>query len=140
MIYIVHQKMTTYFISGHTNLTAEEFNMHYKDKIVEKVKEGSRFLIGDSRGADFLARKFLRGYSEVIIYHVGSKPKGLTYDFKIKSGFEDDESRDIAMTNDSSEDILWIRPLDEYKKLLGNRYNPMHISNVVKNFLRRKEL
>ena len=130
--------MMTYFISGHTNLTENEFDQHYKARIIEKVNEGAKFVIGDARGADALARKFLRGYPEVTIYHIGTKPRGTTYDFKLKSGFEDDDSRDAAMTAASDEDILWIRPADEYKKLLGNKYNPMHISGTTKNLLRRQ--
>jgi hypothetical protein len=130
--------MTTYFISGHTNLTEDEFDRHYKSHIAAKVNEGAKFVVGDARGADAMARKFLRGYPEVMVYHIGTKPRGATYDFKLKSGFVDDDSRDTAMTLASDEDILWIRPADEYKKLLGNKYNPAHISGTTKNLLRRQ--
>ena len=130
----------TYFISGHTNLSEDEFALHYKDRIIEQVNQGSRFVVGDARGADAMARRLLRGYNGVTVYHIGTAPRGYNYDFATKGGFEDDDDRDAAMTRDSDDDILWIRPSDEYKKLLGNRYNPTYISGTTKNLMRRQGL
>jgi hypothetical protein len=128
---------TTYFISGHINLTVDEFNEHYRDRIIFLRNLGHRFVVGDARGADQMARKLLKGYASVKVFHIGTTPRGAVYNFETVGGFADDESRDAAMTAASDEDLLYIRPPEIYKKMLGDKYNPMHISGTAKNWMRR---
>lgn len=131
----------TYFISGHTNTTQDEYNQHYRSKVSLAIKSGGNFIVGDARGADYFARLQLKNLGDrVTVYHVGDAPRGLMGEnFKKQGGFQQSDDRDAAMTAASDEDILWMRPPEEYKKILGNRYNPMHISNTMQNFLRRQE-
>jgi hypothetical protein len=131
--------MTRYFISGHTNITEDEFTTHYHDRIRDGVNAGASFVVGDARGADYFARRMLRGYPNVTVYHIGTAPRGGSFEFATVGGFDSDDTRDAAMTNASDDDILWIRSSESYRKLLGNRFNPMHISGVVKNLMRRKD-
>ncbi|QKF93667.1 hypothetical protein QKU48_gp0209 [Fadolivirus algeromassiliense] len=137
-----------YFISGHLDLTEDEFNVHYKYKIDAALNDNSKFVIGDARGADSLAQKYLSQkaynydktiYDRVTVYHMFDKPRNNYGKFKTIGGFIDDESRDAQMTNDSNKDILWIRSSEEQKKKLGSKYNPFHISGTTKNMMRRIE-
>lgn len=137
----------TCFISGHLDLSQEEFNNYYAEKIYKAIKENCNFVIGDARGADSYAQKLLSSYmskedsslyDRVTIYHMKEKPRNNFGNFKTKGGFNDDEERDSQMTKDSTEDILWIRPPEQQKKKLGNKYNPHHISGTAKNMMRRQ--
>ena len=137
----------TYFISGHQDLIQEEFDTHYKDRIINAINENdSNFVVGDARGADTSAQQLLAHhcktnkslYNRVKVYHMFHKPRNNFGRFKTMSGFQDDDERDEAMTNASDEDILWIRSPEEQKKRLGAKYNPFHVSGTTKNMLRRQ--
>lgn len=138
-----------YFISGHLDLSQEEFDIHYKQKIVDAIHstDNNCFVVGDSRGADTLGQKLLAYYCKnnqalydrVIVYHMFQKPRNNVGAFKTIGGFQCDEDRDKAMIKASSEDILWIRSPEEQKKRLGAKYNPYHVSGTTKNMLRREK-
>lgn len=103
--------MTTYFISGHRNITTEEWEKHYIQQIVEATeKPNSRFVIGDYYGVDTLAQQFLfdKGITDVVVYHMFEQPRN-NVGFPTCGGFKTDEERDAAMTNISDVDIAWVR-------------------------------
>ena len=106
----------TYFISGHRNITDQEFYFHYVPKINEAMKEGAAFVIGDYYGVDQKAQDYLKekryDKSKVVIYHMLDKPKYCVWEHT-RSGFTSDEERDNAMTFDSNEDIAWVRTSQE---------------------------
>ncbi len=143
--------MTIYFISGHTNLTKEEFNKHYKpllDNIINDNNTNS-FVIGNSEGADKMAFQYLisKGISidNITIYYFSKNNQEDNFYFhykpKIIQGFTSYEKRDAAMTNASDKDILWIRPKEDNKKLLeslGEKYRENRISATERNLQRRK--
>jgi hypothetical protein len=52
--------MKTYFVSGHLDLTKEEFDEHYVPKLAQAIEEGCHFVVGDAPGCDFMAQRFLR--------------------------------------------------------------------------------
>lgn len=52
--------MTTYFISGHLDLTDAEFQEHYVPRIDAALAEESAFVVGDARGCDRMAQLYLR--------------------------------------------------------------------------------
>jgi len=104
--------MKTFFISGHRDITPVEFNEHYIPAIEKALEnETYKFVIGDYWGADMLAQQYLlgRGIKEVIVYHMFVEPRNNS-GFPTKGGFQNDESRDAAMTKISDEDIAWVRP------------------------------
>jgi hypothetical protein len=122
---------TTYFISGHRDLTEEEFDFYYIPMIqnVFSVCPNARFVVGDCDGCDIMTQNYLVNIlddiSRVTVYHVGSEPRNLNMEIvNIKGGFEDDREKDTAMTNDSIADIAMVR-------------NPSMWSGTGENILRR---
>jgi hypothetical protein len=102
--------MKTYFISGHRNITEEEFRIHYEDKIFKAINEEANFVVGDCQGVDHMAQKYLKtfGIKNVKVYHMFDEPRH-NVGFQTVGGFQNDVDRDFAMTEDSDEDILWVR-------------------------------
>lgn len=106
----------TFFISGHRDLTEEEFEQFYIPKINEVIdKYNADFVIGEYEGADIMAQNYLvdtlnYNLDKIFVYHMGDKPR--CSNPKIKnfiSGFSDDIDRDTCMTIDSDEDIAFVR-------------------------------
>lgn len=104
-----------YFISGHRDLTEEEFKKYYIPKINKALDDDKnpQFIMGDYQGADIMAQKYLdhlSGYDKMTVYHMFDKPRNLASDhIKTKGGYKDDIDRDSAMTRDSDFDIAFIR-------------------------------
>lgn len=110
-----------YFISGHRDLTIEEFEEHYIP-IIDKIitdDDSAEFLVGDWEGCDLMAVEYLSLLpsiaSDITIYYVEKvkmRPFGdVVYDyknihFKEKSTYDECDS---AMTLDSDFDVAWIR-------------------------------
>lgn len=117
-----------YFISGHRNLTKEEFEKHYSSKIkyILRNDDNPHFIVGDWEGCDSMFIDFIKGdigSCILSIYHVESFPR-------VTPGNIDSEDRlyeiygedyinlvrcktyddcDAEMTLDSDFDIAWIR-------------------------------
>jgi CO dehydrogenase/acetyl-CoA synthase beta subunit len=100
-----------YFISGHRNITKEEFETHYIPKINSALEDSkSEFVVGDYDGVDTIAQEFLIGKTDnVIVYHMFNEPMNNPGDFKTLGGFIGDIERDSAMTDTSDIDIAWVR-------------------------------
>lgn len=99
------------FVSGHLDLTEEEFSAHYEPAILEAGRQGHRFVVGDARGADLLFQRFAqREGLGVTVYHMLERPRHNVGGFATVGGFPSDEARDAAMTKASSLDIAWVRP------------------------------
>ena len=100
-----------YHVSGHLDLTGEEFANHYIPKLKAAMAENAIFLVGDARGTDSMVQAFLKNnsYPHVLVYHMYETPRN-NVGHKTIGGFTSDEERDAAMTNDSQEDIAWVRP------------------------------
>lgn len=105
-------KSKTAFISGHGDLTTEEFVKHYSPTIDDAIARGiTHFVVGDFRGTDLMAQTYLRLQPvEVTVYHMFEKPRNNPLGYPTVGGFKDDESRDTAMTQASCMDIAWVRP------------------------------
>lgn len=103
----------TCFISGHIDLTEEEFALHYAPRITAAAEAGASFVVGDARGADAMGQAFLAeiGLSaeRVTVFHMFVAPR-CNAGFPLRGGFTRDDERDAAMTAASSEDIAWVRP------------------------------
>lgn len=117
----------TAFISGHLDLTDEEFNKHYEPSILKGMRVGWTFIVGDAKGADALAQQLLRNYGKVIVYHMFDSPRN-NAGHRTKGGFKSDKERDEAMTAASDIDIAWVRPGREKsgtaKNLARRKRNP----------------
>jgi hypothetical protein len=111
----------TYFISGHRDLTQEEFDKHYVPTLRHILKKDpmADFVVGDWEGCDTMALKWLishRDYPDVDVYYVNKVRvtffgEELTnfYNVMLRPCTSYDEC-DSMMTKASDFDVAWIRP------------------------------
>lgn len=105
----------TAMISGHLNLTEEEFKEHYEPLLWRAVRSGHAFVVGDAPGADAMAQEFLsqrlRRIS-VTVYHCARfpSPRNNIGDFPVIAVGDSQTAKDKAMTLASDYDIAWVRP------------------------------
>ena len=124
-------KENTYFISGHRDITDEEFEI-YRSHIYSLyvANPDIRFVVGDYQGVDIMAQNFLLDDVEIdpdniTVYHMFEVPRNANPKVKhFKGGFLTDSERDTAMTNASAHDIAYVR-------------NNKKISGTAENILRR---
>lgn len=105
--------MRTAFVSGHIDLTPDEFQEHYVPKLQKAIAQNDKFVVGDARGADALAQGFFAYFLEkerVEVYHMFDSPRNNIGNFKTIGGFKSDDERDSEMTRMSDYDIAWVRP------------------------------
>ncbi len=99
-----------YFISGHLDITEEEFREHYQPLIDNAHEADSSFVVGDAGGLDTRAQQYLSKIgANVVVYHMFDSPRN-NVGFPTCGGFKSDNERDTAMTNSSDVDIAWVRP------------------------------
>ena len=108
-------KRRVFFISGHMNLTKNEFDLHYKSEIDKSINEGGTYVIGNAKGADTMALDYL--------LYKGIDPKNITIYFynrygnkyskkyidrgvNLIRGFSGYTSRDAEMTKDSRKSVV----------------------------------
>ena len=120
--------LKTYFVSGHRDITVEEFEKNYQEalnNIVSEVKD-CRFVIGDYQGVDIMAQNYLIDVLKVnpeniTVYHMFDEPRNKNEKIvNTKGGFTSDEERDNAMTKASFSDIAFVR---DNTKLSGTGQN-----------------
>ena len=107
----------TYFISGHRDVTEEEFDHYYGLHIYKAAANNAEFVIGDYEGVDKMAMDLLWGWRlnnvlpdiKVTVYHMFDSPRN-NPGWPTVGGFQTDEERDAAMTAASDRDIAWVRP------------------------------
>lgn len=123
-----------YFISGHRDVTQKEFQRFYAKAIIDAVmKEPTtvEFMVGDYYGVDAMAQEYLAKLKntypniKVTVYHMFDKPRNNFYQFPTIGGYENDHTRDCAMTLATDMDIAWVR-------------SGKHTSGTAQNILRRK--
>lgn len=122
---------TTVFVSGHLDLTEDEFQEHYVPLLTEYCSLGYHFVVGDARGADSMTQLFLENHPNksphVMVYHMFDQPRNMLGGFNSCGGFQSDTERDTEMTIGSDIDLAWVRPGREK-------------SGTAKNLARRKTL
>ncbi len=130
------------FISGHLDLSEQEFSEHYAQPVLEAIQKGAEFVIGDCRGCDTIAQQFLHDQhvTNVTIYHMFDQPRNNRGHWKTIGGFRFDAERDAGMTRASNCDILWVRSREEQQYRLGSKFNPKRISGTEQNRLRREKM
>jgi hypothetical protein len=104
--------MTTYFISGHLDLTMDEFREHYAPRLAGAIAEDGAFVVGDARGCDLMAQLYLLEARavRVQVFHMFTSPRNNVGGFPTVGGYSSDAERDTAMTAASDADIAWVRP------------------------------
>lgn len=124
-------------ISGHLDLTRQEFDAHYAPYILAALADGHDFVVSDARGADQMAQEFLKKWipilnslSRVRVYHMLTIPRH-SAGFDTKGGFQSNAAKDRAMTDDSDYDIAWVRP-EKHSSVSGR------VSRMEANLIRRK--
>lgn len=137
------------FISGHINITEDEFKTNYHEQIDKAIKEKHKFVIGNSDGADFLALQYLLknnvNSKDITIYYYTRYPNNKTrsqdyyknLNLNVLNGFKSYTHRDENMTLISDYDIAWVRPLQDTEKLYGNIFEPNRKSGTQLNLERR---
>lgn len=128
-------KNITYFISGHRAITNEEFEFNYVPLLELALNNtpNARFVVGDYYGVDIMAQNYLVDVlnvdpDRITVYHMFESPRNINP--KIKNtvgGFQNDDERDAAMTENSFEDIALVRSENV-------------LSGTAKNILRRYKL
>ena len=107
----------TFFISGHRNITENEFEFNYIPKINEALHlyENAKFIVGDYYGVDIMAQNYLMDVlglepERVTVYHMFDSPRNCNSKItNMVGGFQTDDERDEAMTAASSFDIAFVR-------------------------------
>lgn len=98
-------------VSGHLNVTPQEFAEHYRERLRQYHLAGAVFVVGDARGADKLAQAYLSEIgAKCTVYHMFGKPRNNVGNFPTVGGFKTDDERDAAMTRASHVDVAWVRP------------------------------
>lgn len=137
--------MRVAFISGHIDLTEDEFNRYYKDRIDRALDEGHSFVVGDAKGADTMSQEYIYkndSTADVTVYHMFKSPLN-NAGFKTIGEFSSHNKKDTAMTLNSDYDIAYVRPPDVIGKMLemrGIKYNPKRKSGTQRNLDRRIKL
>lgn len=139
-----------YFVSGHRDLSYEDFQKYYVPVLVNVLVDDGypMFLIGDCNGVDKFAMDYIYKHmrcGELIIYHMFDSPRNTPegyikrestsdewleedlVDVHFMGGFQSDEERDSAMTENSDCDIAFIK---------DNRWN----SGTAQNIKRRHNI
>lgn len=113
-----------YFISGHIDLSKEEFSTHYTP-LIDKVCQdpSATFVVGDCYGADDYAQIYLHSKNRFfVVYHKGDRPRCNKTNAYAIGGFLSHTSKDQAMTEASDLDIAWVRPGKEESGTARNLY------------------
>lgn len=142
------------FISGHIDVTSDQFHRHYSLLLDSAITANHNFILSTAKGTDTLALQYLLSQgvdpSHITVYiarptdprmgglvDVGKyTEKGLGVE--VVDGWH--HERDAEMTMASDYDILWIRPEEETKLLYGAKYRAGRISGTQKNLERRERL
>jgi len=102
------------YVSGHLDLTPEEFEEHYVPKLQAAVERRDWFVVGDAKGADTMTQAWLHeqqlAATVTVVCHMFGSPRNNVGNFQTVSGFVSDEARDAYMTAQSDYDIAWVRP------------------------------
>lgn len=125
------------FISGHRDITEEEFQKNYVPAIMKHAVESGWFIVGDCDGCDKMAAQYIGGIAQVLsqpihltIFHMYDTPR---FEIELNNPrnpessvdyigyYETDIERDSAMTAASDFDIAFIR--NKSKRKSGTAQN-----------------
>lgn len=100
----------TVMVSGHTDLTEEEFNKYYKPYLDEYINQQYSFVVGGASGCDEMTQKYLSNKDvSVTVYDKGTQKNVYDDSYQHVNGFESYPLRDKAMTENSDLDLAFPR-------------------------------
>ena len=106
--------MLTAMISGHLDLTRDEFWTYYAEFIKKAIIQGDKIVVGDAPGADAMAQAYLfaNDYNEVTVYCSEGfpRPRHNIGNWPVAEIGHKPYEKDAAMTAASDYDIAWVRP------------------------------
>ena len=121
-----------YFVSGHRDLTQEEFDRHYVYLLDRVLADDpyAEFVVGDWEGCDSIFVKYMEEYYTDALIHIfyvyeSRIPEGEFNEYRFHECNNYDDC-DETMTRHSNFDIVWIRPGREDShtaKNIKRRYN-----------------
>lgn len=135
-------------IIKNVDLSLREFEEHYHSLIDKAIFNKHLFVIGNAKGADTFALKYLLNNGvrpddiTIFIFSKHQSDKNLIqyyiskYKVNVHSGFKSYTERDAAMTNESHYDIAWVRSEQASRLLYKEHYKP-RISGTQQNLNRR---
>ncbi|KAF2172264.1 hypothetical protein M409DRAFT_49987 [Zasmidium cellare ATCC 36951] len=142
------------FISGHIDITPDQFHQHYSSPLETSVAANHNFILSTAKGTDTLALEHLLSHdvapSRITVYiaRPTNPRKGGPVDVEkytarglrveVVDGWHTE--RDAEMTRVSDYDVLWVRPEEETRVLYGEKYRAGRISGTRKNEERRERL
>ena len=103
------------FVSGHLDVTADEFAAHYPPVLASMINEGVRsFILGGGCGVDAMAQDWLARHPKSGQLHITVYDKKLENNVRFSgvhhcNGFTSYPARDEIMTERSTEDLAFIR-------------------------------
>ena len=124
-----------YFVSGHRDLTQEEFDRHYVYLLDRVLADDpcAEFIVGDWEGCDTLFVNYIKTYKDIkvnICYKddgsINPQPRIFKQNHGVDIILPTYDECDSYMTFDSDFDIAWIRPGREDShtaKNIKRRYN-----------------
>lgn len=121
-----------YFVSGHRDLTEQEFIEHYQSIIDDIIEQDNyaEFVVGDWEGCDSLFINYLNEElcgQKIHIYYVDNPRVCVDKENKQVLHKRDNyDECDASMTKNSDFDIAWVRPGREDShtaKNIKRRYN-----------------
>lgn len=139
----------TAFISGHTDLTQEEFDKHYAPVLKKMAWDYYYYVTAAALGADRMAMEYLVNKCGVLprritIYlhdNYKDREEGYSEDgYRVYAGYNTHHERDEAMTKASSVDVAWLRPDEEARAMYGSDWKKDAMSATERNILRREEI
>ena len=119
-----------YFVSGHRDLTQEEFNEHYIPLIDKVLREDiwADFVVGDWEGCDTMFIEYMSSefHTATILIYCVEHPRIKSTLYVSYCTCDNYDYCDATMTRHSDFDIAWIRPGREDShtaKNIKRRYN-----------------
>jgi hypothetical protein len=134
-------KHPTYMISGHIDLTREQFDKYYKPQI-DEVPKGSHFIMGNALGADSFALEYINDKSTITVVCKDDRHLPTEKGIKVVYGFNSFPDRDGYMTSNSNHDIAFLRNdtmalgSGTMMNLMRRQYSP-EVATLFKNHMRR---
>ena len=123
-----------YFIYGHTDITFDEFDEHYKSKIRKSnAKNPScRYLVGNSQGCDQLTQIFLReiGVSpeRIRVCYRAPIPPENPYGYNLHE-FQTKREAELYMIKRATCHISWSRSIDDSSVIINNQRKVLNYNN-----------
>lgn len=134
----------TIFVSGHIDLTEDEFDKYYAPHIDTELawNPDAHWVVGDSKGADVMAQRYLwsKGVKDVTVYHTSNHtgPLHNPHNYPTNGKYPNHTQKDAAMTRASVRDIAWVRPGREKSGTARNIQRRADIDRTIQSLINKR--